>query len=149
MQTSRTNSRSKEDTMSAKLKFCFANNQVWRLFQRYSSKKAEYCSVDVQSYSNILSAVAISCSPNTTKFFPACLSCSSNFDTSRSSLGSKNIHLVCDSFEKDLAFRNPVFITADLSNLMRDLSLLLLLPRAFSSHYISFTIQTIIFYPID
>ena len=85
-------------------------------------------------YSISLSALVKLSSPIILEFFLACFSCSNNFILSQSSLGSDDNYLV---FEKKFSSKDHALIPSDLSNLIGDLSLVLLLPKAFPSKYIS------------
>ena len=107
-------------------------------------------------YSNNLSLVAIFFFLIVVEFFPASFPCSTSFNLSQNFLGSDENHLVFDYFnvwvcalEKDFSLRCPVMIAGDSSILIRGFSLLLSLPRGFSSEYISSGVSNNIIFPTN
>ena len=85
-------------------------------------------------------------------FLPARYSCSNKFNLSQSLLGLEDKNLVFYSFrfsdfgsQEDFPLSDPAMIAGDLSSLICDLSLPLLLPKTFSSQYISFASSNISF----
>ena len=124
---------------------------VFVLFILLSSKNPNLCClVDMHLYSNKLSTIAITFPIIKLELFPVCSSCSNIFNLLHNQLGLDDKNLI---FEKDFFFwddKTPeadTIIPGDLSNLMTDLSLVLLLPKALSSKYISFAKSNIIFCP--
>ena len=76
-------------------------------------------------FSNSSSTIATISSLLILELFPACFSCSNNFNRSHNSLGS---------YGKNIVFEIPeaeIITPGDLSNLISILSLVLLLPEAF------------------
>ena len=96
----------------------------------------------MQLYSSSLSAVSTFSSLIVSKIFPACFSCINSFNLSKSSLGLEDKNLVEQLFGSD-SLNVPATIPFDLSIPTGDLSQVLLLPRAFSSKYISFAVSYI------
>ena len=70
------------------------------------------------------------------KLIPDCFSCTENFNPSQSSLGSEG---------KKFVEVPQALLASDVSSLITGLSLINLLPKAFSSDYISFAKSNIIF----
>ena len=79
-------------------------------------------------YSDNLSTIANISSLIMSEFFPACFSCSNNFNLLRGSLGSDG---------KNIGEIPETLIAADLSYFIRVLSLVDYLPGASTSKYIS------------
>ena len=109
------------------------------------------CILVIRLCSDNLSVMATISSSIILEFFPAS-SWSNSFNPSQSSLGSDYSHFVCDpfwlgvfGFEKVFSLSDPAMIVGDLSFLMIDLSLLLLLRTAVASKYFSLAISNINF----
>ena len=83
------------------------------------------------------------------ELFPCYFSCINNFHLSLNSLGSHDENLVSenDFFLWDETPEAETITLGDLGNLMKDLSLRLLLPAAISWKYIFPANSYIIFYP--
>ena len=88
------------------------------------------CFLNIHLYSNNLSTIAIISLLIKSELFPACFSCSRNFNQLHSSSGLDG---------KNIEFEIPeAMITGDLSNLLIDLSRSLLRPFCLLSNFISF-----------
>ena len=85
-------------------------------------------------------------SPNMLELFPAFFFCSYNFNPSENSLGSDENHIV---FDQNWFLRDPAMMAGDSSNLVRDLSLVLFLPEAFSSKFSSLANSNIGFLSVN
>ena len=97
--------------------------------------------VVIHLYFNSLSAIATDSSLIIFELFPACSFCGIIFILSQCSI-------VSSGFGKDFSSKHPAMMAGDLNNLLRVFSLVLLLPQAVSSKYISFPKSIIFFYPI-
>ena len=86
------------------------------------------------------SVIAKIFSLNLLELFPVCFSCKINFDPSHSSIGSDDKKIVFEEnffLWDDETPEAETKITGDLGYLLRDLSPVILVPKAFSSKYIS------------
>ena len=87
------------------------------------------CFLDMHLYSNNLSIIATFFSLITLELFPACFSCTNNLKLSHSSLGLDDRSIVFETRE--------AMIAGELSNFIRALSQVDLLPTRLSSKCIS------------
>ena len=102
--------------------------------------------MDKNLYSTNLSAKALISSVIMSEVFPASFSCSEKFYLSQSSLQieDKNLVFVSFGFEENFLLRGDVIpkaettVAGDLRNLIGELHLVLFIPKAISSNYISF-----------
>ena len=90
------------------------------------------CFFDIHLYSNSLSIIATISSLIIPELFPACFSCSNNFNLFHNSSGSDDKNIVFETPDAETS------IAGDFSNLIRVLSLLPFRPFCLISNFIFF-----------